>query len=186
MAKRPATTTATAPATTPIPNFIRGGDFSDPPASNKDGEKHYMQIDAPEPLGPWRLTDGIALVCSGAMTRSSHQAIDIGGAVLEQEFDTAPVGRTVEITWMHCKNTDRTCSGTTSQSYAASVLDPNGIVVAEGRYVPGINFSPIPATQTLKFPVNSSAPYTLKFEGEAGTSCGAMIYRVVGQAASTS
>ncbi|MFD7134493.1 hypothetical protein [Streptomyces sp. NPDC059894] len=177
----PAATTALSE---PIENFIKDGTFRHPAASNKPGDEPYLEIYGPEELGAWQVEDGgLALICSASMTRSNHQAIDIGGAVLTQDFDP-PNGRKVEITWMHSKNTDPSCHGTL-QSYGAYVLDTsNDEVVAEKHLQPiSTVFTHIPAEQKLTFTVNSGASYALRFEGETGTTGGAMIYQVVGQAA---
>ncbi|KUF20093.1 MULTISPECIES: hypothetical protein [Streptomyces] len=178
--------TAADTAFEPIENFIKDSDFRQPAASNKNGDQPYLEVVAPEYLGAWQVEDGEALICSATMTRSNHQAIDIGCAVLTQDFDP-PNGRAVEITWMHSKNTDPSVQGKAPQSYGATVLDPSGQVVAEGTYQPSSStFNHIPAAQALRFTVTSGASYVLRFEGNSSTTGGAMIYQVLGQAAPSS
>ncbi|CCH29530.1 hypothetical protein ABZ816_15725 [Actinosynnema sp. NPDC047251] len=171
-----ATATAAAPAVQ-IPNFIKEGQFRRPAAAPDPS----VEVRSPEPeaMRPWDVTGGSVVVYSPSLAHAGHQAVDIGAAVLEQDFE-APVGAKVEITWMHSRNTDASCPAM-NQAYGAAVWLGDTQVVAHSYEPDGVGFVAIPSKLTLKFTVNSAAPYTLKFTGRTPDSCGALIYNVVGQ-----
>ncbi|MFJ9696338.1 hypothetical protein [Kitasatospora sp. NPDC101183] len=168
----------------PIPNFIKDGTFRKPQATANG----YLAIGGPDTdlMGAWEVKAGkLVVVYSPGYTQTSHQAVDIGGAGLEQAFEV-PVDANVEITWMHSRNTDPTCPGETNQAYGADVRDAaDNRVLASHHYEPdGADFVQISPELTLKFTANRSSSYILTFTGRAPKACGALIYNVVGRGAS--